>query len=155
MDHELYDYSALPLRPTGPPGLAPGLSAFAVLFLEHWELCPPADAVRDPRMVGEFGSFTPDYRSWSQREYGLRVGIFRVIDALRDAGVRPVIAANAMALQRLPGLVGRFRQWGCEWIAHGLASTRLMHSDMPLDQQRAHIGQSIEAMTDRTRHESA
>lgn len=146
MDHDLYDYSALPLRLAGPPGLARGLSAFAVLFLEHWELCPPADALRDPRMVGEFGSFTPDYRSWSQREYGLRVGIFRVIDALRDAGICPVIAANAMAVQRLPGLVDIFRKWGCDWIAHGLAATRMMHGRMPLDMQQAYVQQSIAAI---------
>ncbi len=146
MDHDLYDYSALPMRAAGPPGLAHGLSAFAVLFLEHWELSPPADALRDPRLVGEFGSFSPDYRSWSQREYGLRVGIFRVIDALREAGIRPVIAANAMAVQRLPGLVEIFRLWGCDWIAHGLAATRLMHGDMPLERQRASIEQSMDAI---------
>ena len=146
MDHDLYDYSALPLRLASPPGLVHGLSAFAVLFLEHWELNPPSDALRDPRMVGEFGSFTPDYRSWSQREYGLRVGIFRVIEALRDAGIRPVIAANAMAVQRLPGLVDIFRQWDCEWVAHGLAATRMMHGDMPLDMQQTHLQQSIAAI---------
>jgi peptidoglycan/xylan/chitin deacetylase (PgdA/CDA1 family) len=101
-------------------------------------------------MVGEFGSFTPDYRSWSQREYGLRVGIFRVIDALKTAGIRPVIAANAMALDRLPGLVRLFQDWGCDWLAHGLAATRMMHSGMPLDEQRQHIAASIAALAHAT-----
>ncbi|MCP5281403.1 MAG: polysaccharide deacetylase family protein [Rhodoferax sp.] len=143
MDHGLYAYSALPLRPAGGPALRGGLSAFAVLFLEHWELQAPADALRDPRMVGEFGSFTPDYRSWSQREYGLRVGIFRVIDALQHAGIRPVIAANAMAVQRLPELVKQFRQWGCEWIAHGQSASRMMHARMPVEEQARHIQDAV------------
>jgi peptidoglycan/xylan/chitin deacetylase (PgdA/CDA1 family) len=121
-----------------------------VLFLEHWELLPPEGSRRDPRMVGEFGSFTPDYRSWSQREYGLRVGIFRVIDALRTAGIRPVIAANAMAVERLPGLVAQLQDWGCDWLAHGLAATRMMHSNMPLDEQRQHIATSITALAHAT-----
>ncbi len=147
MDHTLYAYSALPRREPQACAAGPGLVAHVVLFLEHWELIPPEGALRDPRLVGEFGSFTPDFRSWTQREYGLRVGIFRVIDALRDAGVRPVIAANAMAVQRLPRLVQLFTEWGCDWLGHGLAATRMVHARMPLDEQRAVIAQSLAAIT--------
>lgn len=148
MDHALYSYSALPDRP--PLTGAGTLHAFAVVMLEHWELCAPADALRDPRMVGEFGSFSPDYRSWSQREYGLRIGIFRVLDALQSAGIQPVIAANAMAVQRLPGLVQHLQDAGCAWIAHGVAATRMMHSGMSQDVQVQHIDQSIAAITQAT-----
>jgi allantoinase len=150
MDHGLYAYSALPLRPASTPALGGVLSAFSVLFLEHWELRAPADALRDPRMVGEFGSFTPDYRSWSQRECGLRVGIFRVIDALKDAGIRPVIAANAMAVQRLPHLVELFQQWGCDWIAHGQSATRMMHARMPVAEQAQHIQSAVDRLVRHT-----
>jgi len=150
MDHSLYAYSALPTRAQFAWSQGSGLAAYVVLFLEHWELSPPEGALRDPRMVGEFGSFEPDYRSWTQREYGVRVGIFRVIDALRQAGVRPVIAANAMAVQRLPSLVQTFTEWGCEWLGHGLAATRMVHSHMPLDEQAAVIGTSLEVIEQAT-----
>ncbi|MDB5893337.1 MAG: polysaccharide deacetylase [Rhodoferax sp.] len=152
MDHTLYDYSALPTRAPLHWADGTGLAAFAVLFLEHWEFMPPPDALRDPRMVGEFGSFTPDYRSWSQREYGLRIGIFRVIDALRQAGVRPAVAANAMAVRRLPRLVELFNDWGCEWIAHGEAATRMLHSGMPLAEQRRHVVDAMSTIEDATGH---
>ena len=150
MDHTLYRYAALPTRPRVPAGMAPGLSAYVVLFLEHWDFEPPAEALRDPRLVGEFGSFSPDYRSWTQREYGLRVGVFRVMDALKAAGIRPAIAANAMAVQRLPQLVQAFNDWGCEWLGHGLASTRMMHSGQSLSAQREHIEASVSALTQAT-----
>lgn len=148
MDHQLYAYSALAQRPR--IGVGGALQAFVVVFLEHWELRPPSGAMRDPRMVGEFGSFTPDYRSWSQREYGLRVGLFRVLDALRDVGVRPAIAANAMAVQRLPALVSSLCDADCHWIAHGVAATRMMHARMPLDEQRQDIDVSIDALAHAT-----
>jgi len=147
MDHALYRYSALPTRAPPPPW--PGgrrLAAYALLFLEHWELLPPAGALRDPRLVGEFGSFHPDYRSWTQREYGLRIGIYRVLDALQAAGIVPCIAANALALERLPALVRRLGDAGCEWIAHGLAATRIMHSKMTRDEQQAHIRTSLDTV---------
>ena len=65
MDHSLYDYSPLPARPAFRWSHGTGLAAFAVLFLEHWELLPAPGSVRDPRMVGEFGSFSPDFRMQS------------------------------------------------------------------------------------------
>ena len=142
MDHPLYFYSALPTR----PARAAGLSAYVVLCLEHWEAVQPEGALRDPRFVGEFGSFTPDYRSWTQREYGLRIGVFRVLQALRDAGIRPAVAANARAVERLPQLVEGLNAWGCEWIGHGLSANAMMHSRMPLAEQRTHITHSLETL---------
>ena len=95
MDHPHYPYSALPTRsPLAWPGGA-RIAAFVVLYLEHWELTPPTAALRDPRFVGEYGSFFPDFRTWTQREYGNRIGIFRVLDALDAAGIVPAVAANA------------------------------------------------------------
>ena len=37
-------------------------------------------AIADSRFTGEFGTYHPDYRTWTQREYGNRTGIFRVLD---------------------------------------------------------------------------
>ena len=142
MDHTLYPFSALPLRQTGALSGRSVLSAYVVLFLEHWDFESPAGSLRDPRFVGEYGSFHPDFRSWSQREYGLRIGIFRVIDALQQAGICPVIAANSMAAERLPQLVQRLNDWGCEWLGHGIAATRMMHSEQSLEVQTEHIQSS-------------
>lgn len=130
MDHPHYAYSALPTRPrlVWPGGAR--IAAFVVLYLEHWELAPPADALRDPRFVGEYGSFFPDFRTWTQREYGNRIGIFRVLDALDGAGMVPAVAANAMAIERTPRLVEELCRRGCEFIAHGVAATRMISSRM-------------------------
>jgi peptidoglycan/xylan/chitin deacetylase (PgdA/CDA1 family) len=147
MDHTLYTYSALPLRQTGALLDRPALSAYVVLFLEHWDFESPPGSLRDPRFVGEYGSFHPDYRSWSQREYGLRIGIFRVMDALQQAGICPVVAANSMAAERLPQLVQRFNDWGCEWLGHGIAATRMMHSEQSLEVQTDHIQTSLDTLT--------
>jgi len=145
MDHPLYDYAALPGREPVRMPQGGRLHAYVLLCLEHWDAEPEAGAVRDPRFVGEFGSFSPDYRSWTQREYGLRVGVFRVIDALRAVGVVPAVAANARALRRLPGLVRTLDEWGCEWVAHGISASDIMHSRMSPQRQRDHVVQSLQA----------
>lgn len=126
------------------------LHAYVLLVLEHWEADPSPDDRRDPRLVGEFGSFTPDWRSWSQREYGLRIGVFRVLDALAAAGLTPAVAANARVLQRLPALVRQLDALGVEWVAHGESATRMMHAGMPLQAQRRLIEASVAAVTEAT-----
>jgi len=148
MDHSHYGYSALPGRTHAL--LAPGLHTFVVLPLEHWDFDAPDGALRDPRFVGEFGSFNPDWRSWSQREYGLRIGIHRLIDALAAEGIAPGVAANALVLPRVPELVEALSNAGAEWLGHGLAATRMMHSGQSLDEQRGQILQSIDALREAT-----
>jgi peptidoglycan/xylan/chitin deacetylase (PgdA/CDA1 family) len=154
MDHPHYAYSALPRRPLAA-WAGCGLRACVVLFLEHWDAEPAADERRDPRFVGEFGSFSPDYRSWTQREYGLRVGVFRVLDALAEAGIVPAVAANARAVERLPALVARLNGLGCEWVGHGHAATAMMHAGMPLQVQRAHIDAALDVLQRCTGHRPA
>lgn len=135
MDHTLYTYSALPER----PATGARLQGYVLLCLEHWHAQAPEGALRDPRFVGEFGSFTPDYRSWTQREYGLRVGLFRVLDALQAAGLKPAVAVNAALLQRPHLVTQALAGWEVEWVAHGWAANDILHSRMPEPAQRAHI----------------
>ena len=150
MDHSLYPYSALPQRaPLAWPNGAQ-VAAFVVLYLEHWELQPSDESLRDTRFVGEYGSYFPDFRTWTQREYGNRVGIFRVLDALDAAGIVPAVAANAMAVARTPRLVELLCRRGCEFIAHGVAATRMVTARMDEAAEReeiAHCLRVIEAAT--------
>lgn len=148
MDHPHYRYSALPRRTQA--FLPPGLHTFVVLHLEHWDFDAPEGALRDPRFVGEFGSFDPDWRSWSQREYGLRIGAHRLVDALAGQGLAAAVAANALVLPRVPELVEAFSQAGAEWLGHGLAATRLAHSGQALDLQRAQVRDSLRAIREAT-----
>lgn len=147
MDHPHYRYSAMPARPTlAWPGGA-RLAAFVTLYVEHWELAPPADAHRDPRFVGEYGSFFPDYRTWTQREYGNRVGIFRVLDALDAAGIVPAIALNAMAITRYPQLIEKLcARPGVEFVAHGESATRMLTTKMTEADERATIAGVLDAI---------
>ena len=154
MDHSHYGYSALPKRAQEQRSTAARLQAFVVLCLEHWVALPPIDSLRDPRFVGEFGSFTPDYRSWTQREYGLRIGVFRVLDALKAQGIRPAIAANAAAVQRLPELVDTLNTWGCEWIGHAEAASAMVHTGLTLVQQADVVAQSLKTIASCTGHKS-
>ena len=82
MDHELYDFSAMPTRGLMPWPDGARMAITVLLHLEYWELQPPEGSVRDNRFTGEYGFYYPEYRPFTQREYGNRIGIFRVLKAL-------------------------------------------------------------------------
>ncbi len=83
-----------------------------MLHLEYYELQPAEDSLKDSRFVGEFGNYSPDYRTWTQREYGNRTGIFRVLDVLDRYQIKAGVAVNAMAAERYPFLIEQCRKRG-------------------------------------------
>ena len=139
MDHDLYRYSPLPKRPklTWPNGER--LAFFVLLHLEYWELEPPPGSHHDTRFKGPRGDYFPDYRNFTQREYGNRIGIFRILDLLDRHGLRATVAANAGACARYPYLVEECLRRGYEFVAHGDYQSRMITSEMNEDEERGVI----------------
>ena len=79
-------------------------AAFSVVVCaEYYELQPPDDAFVPPNVPGGFGRAPyPDVRAFSQREYGNRVGIFRVMEALDKHQIRATAAADAVIAATIP-----------------------------------------------------
>jgi len=147
MDHGHYAYSAMPHRPKlALPGGA-RVALLVTLYLEHWEFqAAAADSVRDPRFVGEFGSYSPDYRSFTQREYGHRVGVFRVLDVLLKHRLPVTVALGAEAARRYPPLVETCRERGYEFAGHGSVANRMLHGKMTEAQERQEIAAALDAV---------
>ena len=70
--------------------------AFAVVIsTEYYEMHPAPGSFTPANVPGGFGRAPyPDFRAFSQRDYGNRVGIFRVIEALERLAqylARPIV----------------------------------------------------------------
>ncbi len=146
MDHGLYDWAPIPRRPVlrWPNGAR--LALWVVVYLEYWELEPPQESYRAPGIHGTWWAHFPDYRTYSYREYGNRIGIFRVMDVLARHGIRATLAINGAAAPRYPRIIdlAMARDW--EPAAHGGYATRMVTSRMSADQERAVIAESIDAV---------
>lgn len=146
MDHAVYEYSALPQRPRLTwPGDKP-LALWVVLYLEQWEIDPPKDSHRPPGIAGVRESFFPDYRTFSHREYGNRVGVWRLLDLFDELGVRPTVALNAAMCRNAPRVVQACMDRGWEIAAHGTHATRMITSRMSDAEEREHIGGAIDTI---------
>lgn len=123
------------------------LAAAIVLYLEFWEMTSASDGVRDPRFDDAMGRYEPDYRSYTWREYGNRVGIFRILELLDRLNLPVTVAAGSAALARYPQLVAALRDRGYCFAAHGRASNEMVSSRMTKADELALIKGAMEAVT--------
>jgi len=146
MDNPWYDYVPFPLRPRLHWPKNARVAFCVVLHLEYYELLPDETALKDTRFTGEFGVYHPDYRTWTQREYGNRTGIFRVLDVLDRYQIKAGVAVNAMAAERYPFLIEQFKKRKYEFIAHGVSANRMISSKMSEAEEKQEIATSIAAI---------
>ena len=146
MDHSHHAFRTLTEAPrfTWPDGA--GIAFTVTVVLDYWEVSPPDGANRDPRIMSPLGSFFPDWLTWSQREYGARVGIFRLLDVLDRFAVTPSVALGSAASKRYPELVDELVRRSACFLAHGTYATRRITSRMSEADERAFIVESRDAV---------
>jgi allantoinase len=116
MDHDRYRYSMLQRR---EPFLWPGDKKVAVWICVAAQFFPLNQTGKPFKVPGGMTTPYPDLRHASLRDYGNRVGIFRVLDALQAARLTASFAVNAELVARCPSLVKELASTG-EIIAHGM-----------------------------------
>jgi allantoinase len=140
MDHDRYPWSPIVERPAvrWPRGARVALLVTPVL---EWF---PLDAPSPPlQPLGALDGPYPDYRAYTHRDYGNRVGIFRVMAVLDRLGVPATAAVNAAVATRYPQLldeIGR-RRW--EVVAHGLHMGRFHHGGLDRDVEAALVDEAL------------
>jgi peptidoglycan/xylan/chitin deacetylase (PgdA/CDA1 family) len=147
MDHDFYQWSPLPTRaPVRWPDDR-SLAFSVILNLEFVELEPPADAVQSRWLAGGLGPRPhPNIALLSSREYGHRVGIFRLLDLLDRHGIPASVALDAMTATAYPWLVAHLLNRGVDIIAHGISISRIISSQMSEDQERAYIAETLDVL---------
>lgn len=131
MDHDLYEWSPITLRPPLEWPSGASLAVVIIVSAEHFQIRPPENAVQAASLAGGLGARPyPDYARLSHREYGHRVGIFRVLDALSRVNVPPTIAIDAETAERYPVIVERCLADSAEFVAHGIAVTECITGKM-------------------------
>ena len=77
------------------------------------------------------GGKVPDVVMWSERDYGNRVGVFRIMDTLDRYGIRATVALNSNLCTEHPQIIaeGEKRKW--EWMGHNESNTRRLNEAEP------------------------
>jgi len=105
------------------------LALWVVPNLEYFHLDDPLPGIHNER-VPAASARVPDVRSWSIREYGNRVGVWRVFDVLSRYGIRGTAALNSDLCDVHPEIIERALALGWEFMGH-CQSNALRLNEMP------------------------
>ena len=127
MDQKRYDWRTSGARPPIAWPQNRTLASMIVVPIEHHMLNPTGKPFKHP---GAMVTPYPDLRHYTTRDYGNRVGAFRILDALTTAGVKAVFPINADQLERQRPLVEAIAAEGHEIAAYGLSTDHIHWSGL-------------------------
>jgi allantoinase len=142
MDHDRFEYRSLFDR--GPVQWPDGarVALVVVPVLEWFPLDIMAGAT-PVRVTGAMERPYPDYWNYTMRDYGTRVGIFRIFKVLEELGLPASVAINAALARRHPFLLHEVMRRGWEVVGHGLDMGHIAYGGLDLEQERAALGQAL------------
>ena len=88
----------------------------------------------------------PDLAAYSHREYGNRVGLYRVLEVLDKYGIKATAAIDATIAEHYPDVVAECKSRGYEFIGHGKALTHMITSNMTEDEERAYVKSALDTV---------
>ncbi len=122
-----YDWAMAHDRPKIIWPDAKSVAVLIIVPLEFFMLNPSGKPFKHPgAMVTPF----PDLRHFTSRDYGNRVGVFRLLKALKTAGLRATFPVNAVLLEKKRPLIDAILTDGHEIAAHGWDTDSIHYGGM-------------------------
>ncbi|MCA3322724.1 MAG: polysaccharide deacetylase family protein [Roseomonas sp.] len=136
MDHEIYPFRALPAaQPVSWPNGARIALCIAV-HMGHFPMDMPLKPLIAP---GGMERPYPSYWDYTLRDYGNRIGVYRLMNSLKARGLPATALLSAVLARRYPVLMDDLAAAQWEITCAGLDMGRLHHSGVPLDEERATV----------------
>jgi allantoinase len=117
-----FPYSAIvdrkPLR--WPNGAR--IAVWIIPNIEHFLFDRPSTSITNATT-----SLVPDVLNYSWRDYGVRVGIWRLMDIMDRYGIKGTVALNSDVCLRYPRIIQAGNQLGWEWMGHGTSNSIMIN----------------------------
>jgi peptidoglycan/xylan/chitin deacetylase (PgdA/CDA1 family) len=135
MDHNRYDFSPIITRDRLTWPNEARLAVWVILNIEHFHFDKLGTASRPVPWL-------PDVQNHSWRDYGLRFGIWRMMEALDRHGMRASVTLNAEVCDHYPIVVEEGMKRGWEYMGHALTNSQYL-ANLEEDEERRIIRETI------------
>ena len=144
MEHGRFDYSPIadrePLR--FPDGAR--VAVWVIPNIEHFHWDKPSTSV-----TAVTAHLKPDVLNYSWRDFGVRVGIWRMMEVMERHGVKGTVALNSEVCGQYPRIVEAGNDLGWEWMAHG-STNSVLFNDQSEEEERGIIRDIVSTISDST-----
>jgi hypothetical protein len=134
------------------------LAVSVLLHAPSYQDVPPAGSFKPIAMQGGVGRDTAEPKHGqlarlSQWDFGLTVGIWRLLGIAEKAGVPVAVALDSFGVRTMPGLASLVAERAQEIVVRGSAANILLDEAMTVEQEREYIAEArsaVETATGRT-----
>ncbi|PWD49923.1 polysaccharide deacetylase [Serinibacter arcticus] len=110
--------------------------------IEHYEYTPPLTSeARDPWPRTPH----PDVQMYSYKDYGNRVGLWRMADLLDELDIRATVSLNMAVMDHFPEVATLIRDLRWKVMSHGIYNTRFSYGLTEVE-ERAWLIDTIESL---------
>lgn len=141
--HNRFPYSPIVNRPDFAWPGGKRLAVYIAVCVEHFSYGEGLGLAYSP------GLSHPNSYNWAWREYGNRVGGWRLIELLDEFHLPSTVLLNTACYEHCPELIAKHRERGDEIIGHGRTNSEHQNG-MPIEQERSLIEEVTQAIE---RHE--
>lgn len=101
---------------------------------------------RMPDSPGGSGGLIPDVIAWSMRDYGNRVGIYRLMEVMHRCKVRGTVALNSEICDEHPQIIDEAKRLGWEFMGHNQSNVRRLNT-LPQGTEREVVRATLERIS--------
>ena len=133
MSNPFYSYSPIVDRPARRLPDGKRIAVWVGLNIEHYEYGKQALS------VAQFtAGLTPDPLNFGWREYGPRVGVWRMIEMFDRLGIQPTAILNSEVIEQHPAIIEAGVERGWAWVGHG-KNNSTWQVGMEREQERSYL----------------
>lgn len=107
--------------------------------IEHFDIGIPSG-------IGAGVETVPDVRQYSIRDYGNRVGIWRIMEVLDKHKIKATVALNSAVCDHYPIIVEECKKRGWDFMGHGVTNSKYMYN-LSEAEERQVIKSSLSTIT--------
>ena len=132
-DNPHYDWDPADRRNKVALGDGRKCIATIIVPVEFFPLNLPAKPFKHP---GAMKTPYPDLRHFTTRDYGNRIGIYRLLREFGAHSIKATFVINAEVAKRYPPLITAIRSAGHEIAAHGFSTAHIHHNGLSEAEER-------------------
>jgi hypothetical protein len=144
-----------PTGPTWEPDTEACLVVSVVIHAPSYQDTPPPGAIKPQSMQGGVGRDTAEPRHGqlarlSQWDFGLTVGLWRLLTIAEDAGIPVAVALDSAGVTTMPGLAQGAAARAQEIVVRGAAANVIVGDSMTADAERRYIQEATATVAQAT-----
>ena len=144
MEHGRFDYSPIVDRETLRFPNGARIAVWVIPNIEHFHWDRPSTSV-----TAVTAHLKPDVLNYSWRDFGVRVGIWRMMEVMERHGVKGTVALNSEVCGQYPRIIEAGNDLGWEWMGHG-STNSVLFNDQTEDEERGLIRDIVSTIADGT-----